>query len=112
MLNAQELEVYKRRLEAERERLMREIEGDSQPHNQGNDVTRSGEEEADEAEEFSNQLAVAQTLRDEVNEIDQALERIRKGNYGMCAKCDMEIPKPILNIAPESILCEKCKLEL
>ncbi len=111
MLTDQEIAMYTRRLEAERERLLKEIGVDSEPHNQGNDVTKAGDEEADEAEDFSNKLAIAQTLRDEVQEIDAALEKIRKGTYGNCEKCGLEIPKPLLSIAPESILCEKCKLE-
>lgn len=102
-------EKYQKELEKRRAELMRQIEKDSEPHNPGNDVSRPGEEEADEAEDLQNQLALAQTLRDEVQEIDNALERIRSGGYGTCAKCGAAIGAEVLDAAPESILCESCK---
>ncbi len=109
MLTQTELQKYKKELEAERTRLMKQVEADSEPHNAGNEVTKVGEEEADEAEDFSDQLAVAQTLRDEVQEIDDALERMHAGKYGICEKCGTEIPRAVLDAAPESAYCENCK---
>lgn len=109
MLTTAEKEKYKKELTAERDKLMRQIEADSSPANQGNDVTLPGEEEADEAEDLSNQLAIAQTLRSDVQEIDEALERIRDGQYGICKNCGKSIPKKVLDAAPESLLCEDCK---
>lgn len=111
MLNNQELEQYKKELENKKRRLVAGIEKESEPQSFGGDVVESGEEEADEAEELSNTLAVAQTLRDEVAEIDTALERIRDGKYGTCANCGKEIQKEVLAAAPESILCENCKIK-
>lgn len=109
MLTPAEIEKYKKELLAERARLMRQIEIDSAPANQGNDVTVAGEEEADEAEDFSNQLAIAQTLRNDAQEVDDALERIREGKYGICKNCGKNIAKEVLDAAPESLLCEDCK---
>jgi RNA polymerase-binding transcription factor DksA len=110
MLTTQEIEQYQKQLEARRAKLMGQIEGDSEPHNPGNDITSDNEEEASEAEAFADQLAIAQALRDEVQEIDLALERIREKKYGICTKCGKEISKEVLQTAPESTLCESCKL--
>ncbi len=113
MLTTNEIDEYKKQLEERRKALMTEIEGDSEPHNPGNDVTSAvGEEEADEAEDLANQLAIAQSLREEVQEIDLALERMQEGTYGICKNCGKEISKEVLNVAPESSLCEACKAEV
>ena len=64
---------------------------------------------ADEAEEFSNQLAISQTLKDRVGEINDALDRMETGTYGDCTSCGKPIPKEVLDLAPESALCMDCK---
>jgi DnaK suppressor protein len=111
MLNQQEIDGYKKILDTKREQLMAEIQQESTPNNPGNDTTDSGDEESTEAENFADQLAIAQTQREEVQEIDTALEHIRNGTYGICEKCGREISKEVLNVAPESALCETCKLQ-
>jgi RNA polymerase-binding transcription factor DksA len=112
MINHSEIETYKKQLEARRDELMREIIEESKPVNFGEDTIQSGEEKADEAESFADQLAVAQTLRQEVQDIDDALARIRHKKYGTCEKCGGDISREVLSAAPESSLCEQCKLEI
>lgn len=108
MLAPEEIAHFKTTLEKRREELVKKITAGSLPHNNPAEVVDS-EEEADEAEDFSNQLAVVQTFRDEVQEIDRALEEIRKGSYGICVNCGRAISKQVLEAAPESVLCEDCK---
>jgi len=108
MLTLEETNEYKKRLGAEKERLLREIKKDSRPTDFGNDVD-AGDEEADEAEEFSNKLATRQILQDRVNKIDAALEKVQKGTYGICEKCGKEISKEVLDLVPESECCKDCK---
>jgi RNA polymerase-binding protein DksA len=110
MLNQHEIEEYKKILEAKREDLMAKIQTESMPNNPPHDNTDGGDEESTESEIFVDQLAIAQTHRDSVQEIDSSLERIRNGSYGTCIKCGEDISKEILDIAPESSLCENCKL--
>ena len=40
--------------------------------------------------------------------IDQALERIEDGTYGLCDECAVKIPKSRLNVIPYSALCVRC----
>lgn len=68
------------------------------------------EEEADEAEEMTTNFALRQTLRDELGEVIKALESIKNGTYGQCEKCGNKIEKEVLEVAPESYLCENCKI--
>lgn len=44
-----------------------------------------------------------------VAEIDEALERIEKGIYGICEECEEEISDDRLKAAPETTLCIDCK---
>ncbi len=41
--------------------------------------------------------------------IDEALERIEKGVYGLCHECGKSISKERLEAVPHSRLCIKCK---
>jgi DnaK suppressor protein len=41
--------------------------------------------------------------------LDDALERIANGNYGICIMCGSQIPKERLNIVPHTRYCVSCK---
>lgn len=74
----------------------------------GDDVDHF-EEEADEAEEFANQLGVRKSLQDKINNISLALDKMRGGSYGACERCGNKIDITVLHAAPESRLCQNCK---
>ncbi|KKU91586.1 MAG: hypothetical protein UY23_C0001G0192 [Candidatus Jorgensenbacteria bacterium GW2011_GWA1_48_11] len=76
--------------------------------NFGDDVDH-GDEKADEAEEFANQVGVQQVLREKIESIEAALEKIRRGKYGVCESCGQPIDSQILHAVPESHLCRRCK---
>lgn len=46
--------------------------------------------------------------RDEIAEIDAALERIDDGDYGMCEDCENDIPVLRLRALPFARLCLDC----
>jgi len=64
---------------------------------------------ADEVEEYSNLLPVEHILEIRLRNINSALEKIKKGEYGTCEKCGQEISKERLSIYPEAKFCLKCK---
>ena len=41
--------------------------------------------------------------------LDQALDRIEKGDYGICVICHKEIPKERLEVVPHTQYCTNCK---
>ena len=105
-----QLEKYKRKLEEERRSLLAEISQDEKPENLGQEKNQyEKEEEADEAEAFGNQLAIAQDLKNRLGDIDIALGKIASGEYGICENCGKPIETEILDIDPESHLCKDCK---
>ena len=54
-------------------------------------------------------LQVVESLKSQLSDIDAALVRIEKGEYGICAKCGKDIPTARLEFRPSSIYCVDCK---
>ena len=67
------------------------------------------EKAADEVEEYSTLLPIEHSLELKLKNIELALEKIKKGEYGICEKCGKEIPEERLKVSPESRFCLKCK---
>lgn len=107
----EQLKEYKTKLEKERAMLLAEIKQTEVQPEFGSDVDHF-DEEADEAEEVGNQLAVGQDLKNRLAEIDIALGKIQSGGYGICEKCGKNIEKEILDIDPESRYCKEDKLAM
>lgn len=104
----EEVKKYQKILEEEKEKLEKEIAEHEGLVDFGGDID-GGEEEADEAEEMGNRTAINADLRKRLEEIEGAIERIHDGTYGKCLRCGGEISEKILEIVPESELCENCK---
>ncbi|PJB98991.1 MAG: hypothetical protein CO078_00255 [Candidatus Nealsonbacteria bacterium CG_4_9_14_0_8_um_filter_36_17] len=67
------------------------------------------EKAADEVEEYSTLLPLEYNLELKLKNVDLALEKIKKGGYGICEKCGKEIEEKRLEVYPEAKLCQKCK---
>ena len=78
----------------------------------GTDVesTDDAPEEADEAEEFATNIAIASGLKSRLEDVEHALRKINNGMYGKCEKCGLYIGYEVLKINPESRLCQSCKV--
>ncbi|MEK7465573.1 MAG: TraR/DksA C4-type zinc finger protein [Patescibacteria group bacterium] len=74
------------------------------------DDTDSYQEEGDETTEFSNQVELVESLKTRTERIDTALQKIKDGTYGICETCKQPIPLAVLEVDPESELCQDCKL--
>ena len=62
-----------------------------------------------EHEEISAQLAEVESR--ELASIENALERIREGQYGLCETCECAIPMARLQALPYATLCINCQRE-
>jgi len=49
--------------------------------------------------------------RDKVQAIDEALERVEDGTYGICESCESDISPGRLNALPFTRLCVNCQAE-
>jgi len=57
--------------------------------------------------EFS--LGILENEQEELREIDEALERLDQGSYGMCEACGMDIPLARLRALAYARMCIECK---
>ncbi|MBN2720653.1 MAG: TraR/DksA C4-type zinc finger protein [Proteobacteria bacterium] len=57
-------------------------------------------------------LARGETLNSRIREIDEAVERIRDGSYGVCIECGELIPEGRLQVRPVARYCAHCKENL
>ncbi|MBU1289999.1 TraR/DksA C4-type zinc finger protein [Patescibacteria group bacterium] len=113
------LEQFNKKLEAEKNKLTKELKtfARKDPKIKGNWLTRfpffnanrsRPDERAEEREDYENLLPVEYALETRLKDIDEALERIKKGTYGNCANCGKEIRIKRLEIVPEAKLCSVC----
>jgi DnaK suppressor protein len=80
------------------------------PHWDGSEVGSAAlEKAADEVEEYGTLLSVEYNLELKLKNINLALEKIKKGEYGICENCGKKIAEQRLKISPEARLCLKCK---
>jgi DnaK suppressor protein len=60
-------------------------------------------------DEISSQLAEVESR--ELASVENALERMRKGQYGVCEGCSCKIPMARLNALPYATYCIECQRE-
>ncbi|MDA1337481.1 MAG: TraR/DksA family transcriptional regulator [bacterium] len=66
------------------------------------------EDAASEVEEYSTKLRIEFSLEKQLLEVNGALERIAKNQFGICKVCKKEIPQERLLAIPESAHCTEC----
>jgi DnaK suppressor protein len=67
------------------------------------------EEEATETLELEKRLTLENRIRQEIAEVEHALDKIEKGTYGLCDNCGQPISPERLEALPQASLCIKCK---
>lgn len=110
------LERFKKRLEAEKERL-EELSADYERDLEEARLTESssdrspdpGNAEASSMKlEYAKELSIEQNTLDLLRKAERALERIDAGTYGTCESCGKAIPVERLEVLPYSTLCVEC----
>lgn len=67
------------------------------------------EDNATEVAEYQDNLSVEGNLENRLQEIEKALEKVSKGEYGICTRCNHEISEERLKVNPAAATCVKCK---
>lgn len=70
------------------------------------------DENAQEINEYSTNLAAEKVLEKTLRDINNALERIDQGVYGICKYCKKSIGKKRMLARPVASACIKCKTKL
>ena len=68
-----------------------------------------GEDSKGPSEGLDKELALEKTQEDILHAVDEALRRIEAGTFGVCQKCDTEIPKSRLEAIPYTSHCINCE---
>jgi len=108
-----EIEIFKKKLLAEKAGLEKELGsiGQRDPNTKGvwdastssMEVDAADENEvADKLEEYESNNSILNQLDNQLNEVNAALDRIEKGTYGICEKCGKPIEKDRLEANPSA----------
>jgi len=73
--------------------------------------TQDSDDQAHNVEEFEKERGVEQNLEVRLKEIDETLEKIKKGTYGICNRCQSRIEEKRLVAIPVAQFCVSCARE-
>jgi RNA polymerase-binding protein DksA len=116
-LTKKEIEYFKKKILAERERILKELGRIEES------INAAAEDQNGSNQSYSNHLADLGTdyMEKEKNfyyasqeghylrSLDEALERIERGEYGFCLDCGELITRKRLEVVPSAKLCVDCK---
>lgn len=109
-LNRKDLNAYKQKLMARRNEIVRKL---SEFRNESKEVeTDIAQDVADKAESSYTKeflLSLSDAEREQLFQIDAALKRIERKEFGHCQMCQKEISKKRLNALPWTPYCIGCQ---
>lgn len=106
------IEKMKSILEADKERLQKEVSrfaGDGSGEALFPDYGESEEDNALEVADYQTNLSIENDLQRSLRDVESALSRIEKGEYGICKYCEKPIEEKRLMARPTSSACITCK---
>ena len=108
--------LLRSRLESEQKRLIEELEqlkADVHPAEGRREGSPFGkrEEEATESFELEKRLALEKSIRDQLAEVEHALNKFKEETYGLCDICGQSIDPARLEALPQASLCLNCKAQ-
>ncbi len=115
-MNKKQIEELKTKLEESRDSLQETLETFAKKNDDLEEDWKTKfpdfqgglEESADEVEEYSSLLSVEHALELKLKRVNEALEKIDKGDFGKCEKCGEDISHERLSIIPETKVCKRC----
>jgi len=99
------------RLEAERKRLMEELEQRKASVHPAGGNPLDEVEAALERFELEKRLTSEKRMRDDLAAVEHALAKFEKGTYGLCDNCGLPIGTARLEALPQANLCLSCKAQ-
>lgn len=95
-------------LEAERTHLQTQLEDLSSDADDGLSFDENFADSAQVAAEQGENRTLATSLRDQLAEVDRALDRLDSGTYGRCTNCSEPIDAERLAAMPAAPHCIRC----
>lgn len=117
-MQKEKMEHFKKMLLEEKEEILKTL--DSIDSNKPNDSLKEYYQElsaydnhpadiATETFQMEMNLNLKESEKLRLEEIQDALQRIQKGNYGECSKCGKDIDEDRLEILPAALFCMECE---
>ncbi|PCS21549.1 RNA polymerase-binding protein DksA [Candidatus Enterovibrio escicola] len=108
-MNAQQIEHFRKILQAWREQLMEEV--DRTVHHMQDEASNFPDpvDRASQEEEFSLELRNRDRERKLIKKISKTLQRLEDDDFGFCDLCGVEIGIRRLEARPTADLCIDCK---
>jgi RNA polymerase-binding protein DksA len=115
-LSPSTLKKLRRKLEADQADFRETIDEHLQDLEEARLAMASGERSADPASTetgsaatvFEAELSVLRNTQELLDQVDDALERLDAGTYGICMNCGRAIPAARLTALPYTTLCVEC----
>ncbi|MBN1349907.1 TraR/DksA C4-type zinc finger protein [candidate division KSB1 bacterium] len=113
-MTKEELEYYKNLIDAKRNSLLKEMDDWKNSHSEESNnadgqysfhMADQGTDTMDKEYKYYFASLDGELL----HELDQALERIENGTYGLCMECNQPISKDRLEAIPHALKCISCK---
>ena len=105
---------YEALLITRRRSLLKDMEGLDEERHSGGDASGVPLHLADlgtDVSETDVNMSCSASASDEIREIDEALDRIQDGSFGLCEDCGQAIPEGRLEAIPYARLCIPCKTQ-
>ena len=109
-----DLKMMRSRLENEHKRLLEVLEqtqagaASSEDRREGSPFGKR-EEEATQSFELEKRLAIEKQIKENLVDVERALEKFNKGTYGRCDVCGKLIDPNRLEALPYATVCMNCK---
>ena len=120
MLDLQQIQSYQKQLEMEKSKIQQELSNfgiakSDDPNDFDSYMPNIGLSEEDntlEVSEYLNKLSTESLLEDRLQEINQALHKIKTNTFGICEKCKKDIEIKKLDVNPAADYCINCSRHL
>ncbi|MDA3839562.1 MAG: TraR/DksA C4-type zinc finger protein [Patescibacteria group bacterium] len=121
VLSKEEIKEIKEGLMGRKNQIIKDLKNISEKENTDSDEDFKAsfpeygdkdDENAQEINEYSTNLATEQVLEKTIKDINFALARIEGGSYGVCKYCGEEIGKKRMQARPVASSCVACKTKI
>lgn len=102
-------EKYRQRLLSMKQELSARVDAvESDLHHRQQPLEKDFEEQAQQLENEEVLSALDEEGLSVLAQVNQALQRMEEGTYGICTACGAEIPEARLDAVPYASLCVQC----
>ena len=108
-MNQKKLASYRMKLHQIRKDLLGDVKKNRANSKEGADQ-QAADIADDAAQSYTRQLILnlGEQDREQLKLVEEAIEKINEGNYGICQQCEKSIPEARLKVVPFAIYCVEC----